>query len=170
MSPEQIFATVLLASALSFGGMASLPVLQSALAGSSLPSEELILESFAVGNISPGPNSLYLGAFGYFAGGVAGWALACLAMLIPPVLILLIERLHARWAHRRRFRGALASVGFAVAALLLSASWSLLSTAVDGPLTLVVALLAAVMLHRGIPPLVAVALAALLGWASTVVS
>lgn len=165
MSPEHIFAVVLLASMLSFGGLASLPVLQSALAGSSLPTDEILLESFAVGNVGPGPNALYLVAFGYFAGGVAGWLAASLAMIIPPLLVLPLERLHDRLVHLRRFRAALVSLAFAVSALLLSASWTLLDKAVSGAGTLLVALVAAALLHRGVPPLVAVAAAALLGWA-----
>jgi chromate transporter len=163
VSAEHIFLVVLLASALGFGGLASLPVLRSQLEATSLPADEILLESFAVGNVGPGPNALYLVAFGYFAGGVPGWFAACLAMLIPPVLVLPLERLHNRLLHLYRFRAALASLGFAVAALLILASGSLLRSAVHDWPQLLVAVAGAVLLYRGVPPLIAVAGAALIG-------
>jgi chromate transporter len=163
MTAERIFLMVLLASALGFGGLASLPVLRSQLESTALPADEILLESFAVGNVGPGPNALYLVAFGYFAGGVPGWLAADVAMLIPPVLVLPIERLHNRLLHLYRFRQALASLSFAVSALLILASWSLLRSAVHDWAQLLVAVAGAVMLYRGVPPLFAVAGAALIG-------
>lgn len=163
MTAEHVFGLVLLASALSFGGLASLPVLRSQLATTALPVDQLLLESFAVGNVGPGPNSLYLVAFGYFAGGVPGWLAACAAMVIPPVVVLPLERLHGRLLHVRRVRTALTSVGYGISAVLASAAVSLVQSAVHQPVQLLAAVAAAVALFRGVPPLVSVGVAALVG-------
>ncbi|GAA4882051.1 hypothetical protein ACFQ34_11005 [Pseudonocardia benzenivorans] len=47
-----------------------------------------ILHSAAVGNISPGPNGLYLVAVGYFVGGTAGGLVAAVALAVAAGLLL----------------------------------------------------------------------------------
>src|ERR1700743_336675 len=90
MSLGQTFLAVFLASLLGFGGLGSLPVLRGQLASAGLMPDQLLLSSLAVGNISPGPNGLYLIAVGYFVRGYAGAGVATLAVLLPPLLVLLL--------------------------------------------------------------------------------
>jgi chromate transporter len=163
MSLERIFVAVLLASLLGFGGLGSLPVLRSQLAGSGLNTDTLILHSLAVGNISPGPNGLYLVAIGYFLGGLRGAGLACVAIMLPPILVLALERLRSRLIHLARFRSALQSLGLAVVALLASASTSLVIHAGQSPLGIVMIVIGTGLLLLRIPPLVAVLVAVVTG-------
>ncbi|HEX5493061.1 MAG TPA: chromate transporter [Mycobacteriales bacterium] len=163
MSPERIFLVVFLASLLGFGGLGSLPVLRSQLVSAGLTPDTLILHSLAVGNISPGPNGLYLVAVGYFIGGPAGALAACLALLLPPMLTLVLERVRSRLLHRRRFRAAMRSLSLAVVALLATSSGSLAVHAADTRLGAVMVAAGAVLLLRRVPPLVGVGLAVVTG-------
>jgi chromate transporter len=159
MSLTQTFVAVFLASLLGFGGLGSLPVLRGQLSSAGVMPDHLLLSSLAVGNISPGPNGLYLIAVGYFVDGLPGAAAATVAVLLPPLLVLLLDRLRARLVHLRRFRSALRSLGLAVVALLATSSGSLAWTAAHTVLGLSMAVVGTTLLMFRIPPLVGVVLA-----------
>ncbi|HEY3747620.1 MAG TPA: chromate transporter [Pseudonocardiaceae bacterium] len=159
MSTLQTFVAVFLASLLGFGGLGSLPVLRGQLASAGLSPDPLLLSSLAVGNISPGPNGLYLIAIGYFVDGYAGAGAATVAVLLPPVLVLLLDRLRASLIHLRRFRSALRSLGLAVVALLATSSGSLAWTAAHTLLGASMLIVGTVLLMFRVPPLVGVVIA-----------
>jgi chromate transporter len=159
MTLTQTFVAVFLASLLGFGGLGSLPVLRGQLSGAGIMPDHLLLSSLAVGNISPGPNGLYLIAVGYFVDGYVGAAAATVAVLLPPLLVLLLVRVRARLIHLRRFRSALRSLGLAVVALLATSSGSLAWTAAHTLLGAAMAALGLALLMFRIPPLVGVVLA-----------
>jgi chromate transporter len=163
MSPERVFLTVLLASLLGFGGLGSLPVLRAQLATAGLHTDTLVLHALAVGNISPGPNGLYLIVVGYFVAGLRGGLLATAALCLPPLLVLLLARVRARLVHLRRFRAALQSLGLAVVALLATTSGTLVVHAANTWLGAVMAVVGTVLLLRKAPPLVGVAVAVVIG-------
>lgn len=163
MSTERIFLAVLLSSLLGFGGLGSLPVLRSQLTAAGLAPDTLILHSLAVGNISPGPNGLYLVAIGYFVGGLPGALAASAAMCLPPLLVLPLQRLRNRLIHRRRFRAALQSLALAVVALLCVSSGTLVVHAGRTPLTIAMIVIGTVLLLRKLPPLLGVLVAIGLG-------
>jgi chromate transporter len=125
--------------------------------------DHLLLSSLAVGNISPGPNGLYLIAVGYFVDGYVGAAAATVAVLLPPLLVLLLDRLRAKLIHLRRFRSALRSLGLAVVALLATSSGSLAWTAAHTLLGAAMAVLGLGLLMFRVPPLVGVVLAVGIG-------
>ena len=159
MSIEQTFVAVFVASLLGFGGLGSLPVLRGQLSAAGLMPDQLLLSSLAVGNISPGPNGLYLIAVGYFVDGYWGAAAATVALLLPPLLVLLLDKLRASLIHLRRFRSALRSLGLAVVALLATSSGSLAWTAAHTVLGASMLVAGTVLLLFRVPPLVGVVLA-----------
>ena len=159
MNLEQTFVAVFLASLLGFGGLGSLPVLRGQLTAAGLMPDQLLLSSLAVGNISPGPNGLYLIAVGYFVDGYWGAAAATVAVLLPPLLVLLLDKLRAGLIHLRRFRSALRSLSLAVVALLATSSGSLAWTAAHTVLGAVMLVAGTALLLFRVPPLVGVALA-----------
>jgi chromate transporter len=163
MSLDRLFLTVLVASLLSFGGLGSLPVLRGELAAAGFTPDPLILRSLAVGNIGPGPNGLYLVAIGYFVSGPLGALVATAALLLPPLLVLILERARARLIHRPRFQSALTSLSFAVVALVATTSGGLAVRAARTPLEAVLAVIAAVALLRSVPPVAIVVAAIALG-------
>ena len=132
MSISQLFLVIMVASVFSFGGLGSLPVLQSELSAKGISPDAVVLPSLAVGNISPGPNGLYLIAASYFIKGITGSLAACVAVLIPPFLVLVVERARRRLIHLPRFRAMLRSLALAVVALLVVTDWSLVKHAAAG--------------------------------------
>jgi chromate transporter len=163
LSPERIFLAIFLASLLGFGGLGSLPVLRSQLSAYGLTPDTLILHSLAVGNISPGPNGLYLVAVGYFLGGPLGTLAACIALTLPPMLVLVLDKLRSKLIHLRRFRTALQSLSLAVVALLADSSGILAVHAGHSPVTIAVIVLGTVLLLIRVPPLACVLGAILVG-------
>lgn len=163
MSPERVFLAIFLASLLGFGGLGSVPVLRSQLAAGGVSPDAVILPALAVGNISPGPNGLYLVAVGYFVGGVVGALLSVLALIIPPLLVLVLEKMRARLIHLHRFRGALSSLSLAVVGVLAVSTVSLVRHAGTNVYGIVFIVVGAAFLLRRVPPLVIVAVAVVVG-------
>jgi chromate transporter len=159
MSLAQTFLAVFLASLLGFGGLGSLPVLSGQLSAAGLMPDQLLLSSLAVGNISPGPNGLYLIAVGYFVRGYPGALVATLAVLLPPFLVLLLDKVRANLIHLRRFRSALRSLSLAVVALLAQSAGSLAWTAAHTWLGAAMLVVGVGLLLFRVPPLVGVVLA-----------
>lgn len=164
MRIDQLFLAVFLASLLGFGGLGSLPVLRGQLAANGIAADGLILQSLAVGNISPGPNGLYLVVIGYFTDGLVGALVAFLAVMIPPTLVLVLERIRARLIGNRRFLAVLQALSLAVVALLTVSSGSLATHAAISPLTVFLIAAGAIMLLCRVPSLVGVILALGLGF------
>jgi chromate transporter len=163
MSLDRVFLAIFLASLLGFGGLGSLPILRGQLTGAGLAPDTLILHALAVGNISPGPNGLYLVAIGYFVAGLPGALVACLAMVLPPLLVLVLERVRSRLIHLARFRSCLQSLSLAVVALLATTSGGLVAHVVTRPLGVIMVVTGTVLLLRKAPPLIGVVLAVVVG-------
>jgi chromate transporter len=121
------------------------------------------LPSLAVGNISPGPNGLYLIAASYFIGGIRGSLVACVAVVVPPFLVLAVERARQRLIHLARFRAMLRSLALAVVALLVVTDWSLVKHAATGPIAITVLIARTLMLLVRVPLLVGVLAAIAVG-------
>jgi chromate transporter len=156
MPLSHLFMVIMIASLFSFGGLGSLPVLQSELSANGVSPGAVVLPSLAVGNISPGPNGLYLIAASYFIGGIKGSLVACVAVIIPPFLVLAVERARQRLIHLVRFRAMLRSLALAVVALLIVTDWSLVKHAATGPLAIVVMIAGTLALLLRLPPLLGV--------------
>lgn len=159
MGLEQLFFAVLVANLVGFGGLSSLPILRSQIAGAGMPADTLLLHSLAVGQMSPGPNGLYLIAVGYFVAGVPGVIVATAGILIPPLLVLPLERMRARLLHLSRFRAALHSLSLTVVALLVNSSINLAQHASTDVFDAVMTAIGTLLLLRAAPPLYAIALA-----------
>jgi chromate transporter len=94
----------------STGGFGPLPSLHADLIAQGWATEKDFTEALAVGQLSPGPNGLWVVSLGYLTAGVGGAVLACIAMLIPPMFVLLVQHGHARVAHRPATHGLLDGV------------------------------------------------------------
>src|SRR4051812_24210591 len=163
MSLSHLFLVIMIASLFSFGGLGSLPVLENQLSATGVSLDAVVLPSLAVGNISPGPNGLYLVAASYLIGGVKGSLVACAAVIAPPFLVLAVERARQRLNHLLRFRAMLRSLALAVVALLVVTDWSLVEHAATGPLAITVMVGGTLMLLFRAPPLVGVLAAIAVG-------
>lgn len=90
------FLIFLKSSLLSTGGRGPLPYLYSDLLAQGWARESHFAEALTVGEISPGPNGLWVVSLGYLTGGLPGALLATLAIALPPLLVLLVARIYER--------------------------------------------------------------------------
>lgn len=159
-----LFWLFLKASLFSTGGMGNLPSLHADLLARHWASERQFGEALTIGNVSPGPSGLWVISLGFLTGGLRGSLLALLAILIPPMLILGVERLYRRVQDHPAVEGFVQGLGLAVVGVFLVALWGILHSAGFSARSLTI-LLAAVglALTRRVPILGIVALGGLAG-------
>lgn len=114
MNPGAFFAYMVKAALMSFSGMGNVPSLHSDLVGRGWATDRQFVESLAVGQVSPGPAGLWVVSFGFLVDGIRGALLACVAIIIPPLLVLIIERGYNRVRHLRAVQGFVHGLGLGV--------------------------------------------------------
>jgi chromate transporter len=120
----------------------------------------MFAESLAVGQISPGPNGLWVVCLGYFLGGWVSAFAALVAITIPPLLILLLEKLYARHRHHPAVEGFMTGLEVAVIAIFIVVMAQFLQGAPHGWLTPVAAIAGFGAALSGRVPIIAILLAA----------
>src|SRR6476646_2246739 len=95
------FLLFLKASLFSTGGFSNLPSLHQDLMASGWAKEADFGHSIAIGQISPGPNGLWVISLGYLTYGFPGALLALIAITIPAFLVLFVAAGYARIAQAR---------------------------------------------------------------------
>src|SRR5574340_61707 len=96
INPIIYFLLFLKASLFSSGGFSNLPSLHQDLLASHWATDAEFGQSIAIGQISPGPNGLWVISLGYFTYGYVGALLALIAITIPPLLVLGIAAIYGR--------------------------------------------------------------------------
>jgi chromate transporter len=158
------FWVFLKACLFSTGGMGPLPGLHHDLISSGLASERQFTEALAVGQFTPGPSGLWVISLATLMAGIPGGLLATLAAVLPPVLVLLVQRVYRRVAELPAAQGlldglmlAIIGVGLVVfTELFVGAGLDVLVVGISG-LSLLLAL------TRRVPAFAIIALAALVG-------
>ncbi len=120
------FGLLLKASLFSTGGTGNLPSLHSDLTGRGWAVERQFGESLAVGQVSPGPNGLWVISLGYLTAGLRGAMLALLAIVLPPLLVLAVDRLYQRIQHHPAVEGFVRGLGLAAVGIFVVVLFSLL--------------------------------------------
>ena len=125
MSSGELFSVFLQSVCLSYSGWGSVSLVRESLVdGHALITDRQLSSFLALSQITPGPLGFYLLFIGYTVQGIVGLALAWLALLLPALLVVPIQRLfqlHAgRWV-----KGAANGVIAASAALMLSSALSI---------------------------------------------
>jgi len=115
----EFFWLLLKASLFSTGGMGNLPSLHSDLLARGWATEADFGEALAIGQISPGPSGLWVISFGYLTDGVRGSLLATLAIILPPILIIAVDRLYARVQHHAAVEGFVRGLSAAVVGIFV---------------------------------------------------
>lgn len=164
MNAFVLYVLLLRATALSFSGFASVPVIREELVVSrSVITDQQLNSAIAISQASPGPLGLYVVLVGYFAAGWAGALAGVMALASPALLALPLVRLVRR--HRAApVRGACAAIVLASCVLMAATSARLAADALTSqPLVvLAVAAFAALATER-VPPVVIILASALLG-------
>lgn len=109
------FWLFLKASLFSTGGLGNLPSLHADLLARRFAVDNQFAESLTIGQLSPGPNGLWVISLGYLTGGLPGSLLALLALTLPPLLILAVERGYRRVQHHPAVEGFVSGLSLAVA-------------------------------------------------------
>jgi len=120
INPFIYFLFFLKASLFSTGGFSNLPSLHQDLIANGWAVEADFGQSIAIGQISPGPNGLWVISMGYLTYGYVGALLALIAITIPPLLVLVVSARYTRIEHRASVQGAMYGVSLAVVGLLLT--------------------------------------------------
>lgn len=123
------FWLFLKASLFSTGGIGNLPSLHADLIARRLATNQQFAEALTIGQLSPGPNGLWVVSLGYLTGGVGGSLLALLALTLPPLLILGVERGYRRVQHHPAAEGFVAGLTLAVAGVFAVALSGILESA-----------------------------------------
>lgn len=164
IEPLQYFWLLLKASLFSTGGNGNLPSLHADLLPLGWATDRQFAESLAIGQISPGPSGLWVICLGYLTYGLAGALLATLAICLPPMLILAVDRLHRRVGDHPAMQGFTRGLGIAVAGHSLVVLLTLLvANGINARSLLIVAVSVALGLSKRVPVAVMLALAGLAG-------
>jgi chromate transporter len=126
INPLLYFLLFLKASLFSTGGFSNLPSLHQDLIGSGWAIEAQFGESIAIGQISPGPNGLWVISLGYLTYGFLGAALALLAITLPPLLVLVVAAIYGRVERLPWVDGLMRGVSLGVVGVLITVCWTVL--------------------------------------------
>lgn len=117
MSPLLLFWIYLKASLFSTGGFGNLPSLHTDLIGHGLASENQFVGAMAIGQISPGPSGLWVVCLGYLTCGLSGSLIALGAIILPPLLIIGVDRIYTKANKHPAVEGFAHGLGLAVVSI-----------------------------------------------------
>ncbi len=165
INPIIYFLLFIKASLLSSGGFSNLPSLHQDLIGNGWAREGQFGQSIAIGQISPGPNGLWVISLGYLSYGYLGAVLALIAIALPPLLVLVISGVYHQIEYQHWVSGLMRGISLAVVGLQLTVSWSIISrNGSDWKMWLIGAGAYGLALNKRIHILVNLGLAGLVGY------
>ncbi len=163
------FWVFLKACLFSTGGMGPLPGLHHDLIQSGMATERQFTEALAVGQFTPGPSGLWVISLATLMAGVPGALLATLAVILPPVLVLVVQRVYRRVADLPAAQGLLDGLMLSIIGVGLVVLTELfIGAGLNAGVIVIAALSLVAALTRRVPAFVIIFLAALagiaLGW------
>lgn len=154
------------ASLFSTGGTGNLPSLHADLLARGWATDRQFAEALAVGQLSPGPSGLWVISLGYLTAGWRGAGLALVAVTLPPLLVLVVERLHRRVGAHPAAQGFVRGLSLAVVGIFLVVLANLLlSNGLDARAVLIAGAAMGLALTGRVPVVLVLALGALAGMA-----
>ncbi len=150
MDPLLLLLVFLKASALSIGGLSSLPLLRADLVIPGFATDEQVVQAIAIGRISTGPNGLYIVSLGYLVGGITGAAMALGAATFPPLVVVPAAALARKWLLTTPVAGLVRGVALATAGLLVATGLGIVNaTGAPAWWQIALAAIATVLTYRG---------------------
>jgi chromate transporter len=113
------FWIFLKASLLSTGGTGNLPSLHDDLVPRGWANDHEFVESLTIGQISPGPTGLWVISLGYLTHGLPGSLIALIAITLPPLVALLVERVYSRIGHHPSAEGFMQGLALSVCGIFM---------------------------------------------------
>jgi chromate transporter len=126
INPLIFFLLYLKASLFSTGGLSNLPSLHQDLIARDWAADTDFGHAVAIGQISPGPNGLWVVSLGYLTYGYLGAVLALIAVILPTLLVLVVAAGYTRIERLPWIPGAMRGVSHAVVGILLTVVWTIL--------------------------------------------
>ena len=126
MNAPGFFWLALKASLFSVTGTGNLPLLHDDLVPRGWASERQFAESLAVGQVAPGPSGLWVISLGYFLGGLPGALAALAAICLPPLLVLVLDKLYRRVEGHPAIEGFVRALSLAGAGVFAAVLFGLL--------------------------------------------
>lgn len=153
----------------STGGMGPLPGLHHDLISSGMATERQFTEALSVGQFTPGPSGLWVVSLASLMVGLPGALLATLAAVLPPVLVLVVQRIYRRVADLPAAQGLLDGLMLSIVGVGLVVLTELfIGGGLDAGVLVIAGLSLVVGLMRRVPAFVIIVVAALagvaLGW------
>jgi len=153
------------ASLFSTGGFSNLPSLHQDLLANGWAAESDFGKSIAIGQISPGPNGLWVISLGYLTYGYLGALLALIAITLPPCLVLVIAGIYSRLENQRWVTGVMRGISLAVVGVLLTVCYAILDRpGVDWKSLLIAAGAFGLAASKRVNIMIILALAAIVGY------
>lgn len=161
----ELFWIMFKAALLSTSGTGNLPIVHQDLLSRGWATERQFAESFAIGQISPGPTGLWVISLGYLLNGWRGAALTLVAIALPPlVVILLVHGVYRRWGHHPATQGFVRGLSLAVIGVFVIVMSGIMKSAGWTSTNLMITASAiALGATRRVPGLLIIALAAVVG-------
>jgi chromate transporter len=119
MSGWEYFWLFLKASLFSSGGTGNLPSLHNDLTAAGVATNRQFTEALLIGQLSPGPTGLWSIGLGFLTRGLFGSIAALIAVTLPPLLVLLVDRLYRRVERHPAVEGFVRGLGLAIVGVYL---------------------------------------------------
>jgi chromate transporter len=147
MNVVLLYLLLLKATLTSFSGLSSLPVVRGDLVvHHKLITDRQLNAAVAAGRVGTGPLGLYIVSVGYFAAGIPGACVGCLALMTPAFLIIPMLRYLGSRAESPRLQRTIRTVILAAAGLVLAATVPLARDAITGTVPLAIAVVSFALL------------------------
>lgn len=165
IDPLNYFLTFLKASLFSTGGFGNLPSLHQDLLANGWAEEADFNKAIAIGQITPGPNGLWVLALGYLTNGFLGLGLALLAITIPPFAVLVLMAFYKKIEQHKAAQATMRGLSLAINGLTLWVAISLIIAArPDWRGALIAIATFFIMISGRVHVIFVLALAGLAGW------
>ena len=165
MNPLTFFWLFLKASLFSTGGLGNLPFLHKDLLALGWAREPDFITAIAVGNVSPGPTGLLSISLGYLIFGWLGAFLALLALVLPPLLILIVSAFYSRIEKQPAVQNFTTGLALSIVGLTLTVALGLAKSSILDFGGVIIALAAlGLALSKKVPVILILALAGLVGF------
>ncbi len=165
IDPIIYFLLFFKATLFSSGGFSNLPSLHQDLLARHWAVEAEFGESLAIGQISPGPNGLWVICLAYLTYGYPGALLALVAITLPPLFVLVVAAVYNRIEHQRWVPGLMRGISLAVVGTFLTVFWTIMNGAgLDWSSWLICAAAFGLALTRRVNIIIILALAGIAGY------
>ncbi|KAB8140117.1 chromate transporter [Chloroflexia bacterium SDU3-3] len=163
IDPLLYFLILLKGSLFSTTGGGNLPIVHEDMIAQGWAGERDFAESLALGQISPGPSGFWVIAFGYLTYGLMGALLATAAIILPPMLVLLVNRIYQRIGGHPATAGFLRGLMLVAVGSMFVVVAGIMRTELNLPSLLIAASTIAVVARLKISPLPVLLAAGLAG-------